>query len=55
VSADARVISGEAKAASVDLATLRAEVDESVRKLGQLIEELNRKWPFARETEVKLP
>jgi len=55
VSADARVISGEAKTASIDLATLRAEVDESVRKLGHLIDELNRKWPFARDTEVKLP
>lgn len=55
VSADARAISGEAKAASTDLATLRAEVDESVRKLGHLIDELNRKWPFARDTEVKLP
>jgi phospholipid/cholesterol/gamma-HCH transport system substrate-binding protein len=55
VSADARVISGEAKAASTDLATLRAEVDESVRKLGHLIDELNRKWPFARDSKVKLP
>ena len=55
VSADARVISGEAKAASTDLATLRAEVDDSVRKLGHLIDELNRKWPLARESEVKLP
>jgi len=55
VSADARVISGEAKTASIDLATLRAEVDDSVRKLGHLIDELNRKWPFERETEVKLP
>ncbi|KPK08091.1 MAG: hypothetical protein AMJ64_04550 [Betaproteobacteria bacterium SG8_39] len=55
VSADARVISGEAKVASTDLASLRAEVEESVRKLSHLIDELNRKWPLARETEVKLP
>lgn len=55
VSADARAISGEAKAASTDLVTLRAEVDESVRKLGHLIDEINRKWPFARDTDVKLP
>jgi len=55
VSADARAISGEAKLASTDLATLRAEVDASVRKLGHLIDELNRKWPLARDTEVKLP
>lgn len=55
VSADARVISGEAKTAAVDLVALRAEIDESVRKLGHLIDELNRKWPFARDAEVKLP
>lgn len=55
VSADARAISGEARAASTDLVTLRAEVEESVRKLGHLIDEINRKWPFARDTEVKLP
>jgi phospholipid/cholesterol/gamma-HCH transport system substrate-binding protein len=55
VSADARVISGEAKTAAVDLVALRTEIDDSVRKLGHLIDELNRKWPFARDTEVKLP
>ena len=41
--------------ATADLGALRAEVDASLRKVEQLINEVNRKWPFARDTEVKLP
>jgi len=43
------------RAASTDLGTLRAEVEASLRKISQLTEEINRKWPFARDTEIKLP
>jgi phospholipid/cholesterol/gamma-HCH transport system substrate-binding protein len=53
--ADAQVVSANAKSASGDLAALRAEVDVSVRKIGGLIDEINRKWPFERKTEIKLP
>ncbi len=53
--ANAQSVSASAKAATTDLAQLRAEVDESVRKVGRLIEEINRKWPFAREAEIRLP
>ncbi len=53
--ADAQVIAGNAKAATADLGSLRAEVDASLRKVESLVDEINRKWPFARETEVKLP
>ncbi|HEX5804496.1 MAG TPA: hypothetical protein VFY24_15875 [Azospira sp.] len=53
--ADAQVIAGNARGASADLGALRAEVELSLRKAGQLIDEINRKWPFARDTEVKLP
>lgn len=53
--ADAQVISGNAKAASGDLGSLRADVDRSLRKVEQLVNEINRKWPFARDTELKLP
>ncbi len=52
---DAQAVSGNAKAATQDLAALRAEVDASLRKVSALIEEINRKWPFKRETEIKLP
>jgi phospholipid/cholesterol/gamma-HCH transport system substrate-binding protein len=55
VLADAQVASGNVKAATADLATLRAEVDASLRKIGSLIDEVNRKWPFERNTEIRLP
>jgi phospholipid/cholesterol/gamma-HCH transport system substrate-binding protein len=53
--ADAQKIGTNARAATDDLATLRAEVEASLRKVGALISEINRKWPFARDAEVKLP
>ena len=53
--ADAQAISGSAKAATTDLVALRAEVEASLRKVTSLIDEINRKWPFERDTRVKLP
>jgi phospholipid/cholesterol/gamma-HCH transport system substrate-binding protein len=53
--ADAQTTAGNAKAASTDLGVLRAEVDASLRKLAALIDEINRKWPFERDTKIKLP
>lgn len=55
VLADAEKISGNAKTASSDLAALRAEVDASLRKVSAILEEINRKWPFERNTDIKLP
>ena len=52
---DAQAVAGNAKAATTDLAALRAEVEASLRKVTSLIEEINRKWPFERDTKVKLP
>ena len=52
---DAQAVSGNAKAATNDLAALRAEVDTNLRKVSGLIEEINRKWPFQREAEIRLP
>jgi len=34
---------------------LRSEVDASLRKVSRMIEEVNRRWPFAKSTEIKLP
>jgi phospholipid/cholesterol/gamma-HCH transport system substrate-binding protein len=48
-------ITADVKGATTDLASLRAEVDDSLRKVNHLINELNRKWPFARDVEIKLP
>jgi phospholipid/cholesterol/gamma-HCH transport system substrate-binding protein len=53
--ADAEAISGNAKAATKDLGQLRAEVDANLRKIGALIDEINRKWPFERKSEIRLP
>lgn len=52
---DAKAISGNAKSATADLGALRAQVEASLRNVDALIVEVNRKWPFARDTEVKLP
>lgn len=53
--ADAQAVSGNMKAATTDLGVLRAEVEATLRRVSGLIEEVNRKWPFQRETEIKLP
>jgi len=53
--ADAQKVSASAREATSDLGTLRAEVEASLRRVNALIDEINRKWPFARDTEVKLP
>jgi phospholipid/cholesterol/gamma-HCH transport system substrate-binding protein len=55
VLAEAQVVATNARIASTDLGTLRAEVELSLRKVGQLVDEVNRKWPFARDMEIKLP
>jgi phospholipid/cholesterol/gamma-HCH transport system substrate-binding protein len=55
VLANAQVASENAKLATTDLATMRAEVDANLRKIGSLIDEVNRKWPFERDTELRLP
>ena len=46
---------GNARSATTDLDALRGEVETSLRKIDSLINEVNRKWPFARDTEIKLP
>jgi phospholipid/cholesterol/gamma-HCH transport system substrate-binding protein len=53
--ANVNAITADVKGATADLATLRAEVDDSLRKVNHLINEINRKWPFARDVEIKLP
>ena len=52
---DAQAVSANAREATNDLGTLRGEVEASLRKVDGLINEINRKWPFKRDTEVKLP
>ena len=52
---EAQAIAANAREASADLAPLRAEVEANLRKLSKMIDEVNRRWPFARDTELKLP
>ena len=55
VLAEAQAVGANARVATTDLGALRAEVELSLRKVSQLVNEINRKWPFARDTELKLP
>ncbi len=52
---EAQAVGANARVATTDLGALRAEVESSLRKVSQLADEVNRKWPFARDTEIKLP
>ncbi len=54
VLAEAQAVAGNVRSATTDLGALRSEVDATVRKVEQLVDEVNRKWPFARDTELKL-
>ena len=55
VLAQAQVIGSNVEVASVDLVVLREQVEASLRKVEHLVNEINRKWPLSRDTELKLP
>jgi len=55
VMANAVDISANVKEGTQDIAALRAEIDDAVRKANALVNEINKKWPFKRDPEVKLP
>ena len=55
VIADAQKVAGSAGAATADLAAVRNAVDASLRKITILLDDINRKWPFERQKEMKLP
>ena len=52
---EAQGVARNARVATVDLGALRSEVEASLRKVEQLVNEVNRRWPLARDTELKLP
>ena len=52
---EAQAIAANTREGTSDLGALRAEVESSLRKVEHLVNEINRKWPFARNTEIKLP
>jgi phospholipid/cholesterol/gamma-HCH transport system substrate-binding protein len=52
---EAQAVGKNARVATEDLGQVRGEVEASLRKVNRLVDEINRKWPFARDTEIKLP
>ncbi|HLA35208.1 MAG TPA: mammalian cell entry protein [Rhodocyclaceae bacterium] len=52
---DTQAVGRNLHGASADLGALRNEVEASVREIGLLLNELNRRWPFAKDATVKLP
>ena len=52
---EAQAVGANVKEGTSDLGLLRGEVEASLRRVDGLVNEINRKWPFARDTEVKLP
>lgn len=52
---EAQAIGANTRTATQDLGRLRGEVDASLRKVNRLVDEIDRKWPFKRDTEIKLP
>lgn len=52
---NAVAISADLKEGTQDIAALRTEIDDAVRKASALVNTINKKWPFARDPEVKLP
>lgn len=52
---EAQVIAANTKVATTDLGALRAEIEVNLRKVEALVDEINRRWPFARDAEIRLP
>jgi len=55
---EAQAVGANARVATQDLGPLRAEVEANLRQVDSLLNELKRKWPFARDprdAEIKLP
>ena len=52
---EAQAVGANVKDGTSDLKLLRGEVESSLRKVDGLINEINRKWPFAKDAEVRLP
>ena len=55
VLAEAQAVGANVRAGTEDLGSLRAEVEANLAKIEGLVNDINRKWPFARERELTLP
>ena len=52
---EAQGVAGNVNKATADLGSLRGEVEDNLRKIEDLINDLNRKWPFAKDRKIELP
>lgn len=52
---EAQGIAGNVNKATEDLGALRGDVEANLRKIEDMINDLNRRWPFAKERKVELP
>ncbi|TNF58882.1 MAG: mammalian cell entry protein [Burkholderiales bacterium] len=52
---EAQGIASNTREATTDLGALRAEVESNLRQIESLVTDINRRWPFARDTEIRLP
>ena len=52
---EAQAIGANTREATTDLGALRADVESNLRKVESLVNEIQRKWPFARDIEIRLP
>ncbi|HVZ45567.1 MAG TPA: MlaD family protein [Ramlibacter sp.] len=48
-------IGANVKSGTADLGSLREEVEANLRRIEDMINDLNRKWPFAKDRKVELP
>jgi phospholipid/cholesterol/gamma-HCH transport system substrate-binding protein len=51
----AQGVVGNVNSATQDLGSLRTQVETDLRKIEDMINDLNRKWPFAKERKIELP
>ena len=52
---EAQAIGANVRGATGELDQLRGEVESSLRRIDGLINDINRRWPFARDTEIRVP
>ena len=52
---EAQAVGANVREGTTDLAALRTNVETSLRKVDSLVNDINRRWPFAREKEIVLP
>ncbi len=55
VLAEAQGVGANVRVATEDLGALRAEVEANLRRVDGLLGEIDRKWPFSRDTRVRVP